>query len=389
MDELFTIYNELLASTNTNFIRFLHDKIDWDSRMLSITGGRGTGKTTLLLQHIKLSGIKKSSLYISADNILISKLSLFKLAGDFYRFGGKYLFIDEIHKYLNWSRELKNIYDSYPGLNVVFTGSSIIDLYGGFGDLSRRLVSYNLPGLSFREYLLFNSKININTTNLSDVINNKVDFEIEKPLMHFKLYLENGYYPFYKEGNFNYRLNYAINAVLETDIPKYLDLKISTIEKLKQLMQIIAESSPFKPNISKIAEMLNTSRNILPNYFSYLERAGLIIRVNNQTKGVRALGKVQKIYLNNTNLINTLSQDNYNIGNARETFFVNQLSQNHIVKLSKQGDFIIDNKYTFEIGGKNKSKKQIKDISNSFLVKDNIEFGNSNTVPLWHFGMLY
>ena len=389
MDELFSIYYELLKSTGTGFKRYLHGVINWNSRLLSITGARGTGKTTMLLQHIKLSGIRDSSIYVSADNILLSKTGLFELAGTFYRLGGKHIFIDEIHKYPNWSTEIKNIYDSYPGLQVVFTGSSILDLYHGSADLSRRLVSYHLHGLSFREYLLFNSNIRIEPTTLENIVNKRTNFEIDKPLLHFKKYLTTGYYPFFKEDDFNYRLNSAINAVLEIDIPKYLELKVSTIDKLKQLMQIIAESSPFKPNISKIAELLEISRNVLPNYLAYLDRAGLINRITGQTKGIRALGKTQKIYLDNTNLMSTLSLENYNTGNARETFFVNQLILNHTVNLHSQADFIIDNNYIFEIGGKNKDGKQIRNLNNSFLVKDDIEHGFVNVVPLWNFGLLY
>jgi len=389
MDELFSIYYELLKSTGIGFKRYLHGVINWNSRLLSITGARGTGKTTMLLQHIKLSGIRDSSIYVSADNILLSKTGLFELAGTFYRLGGKHIFIDEIHKYPNWSTEIKNIYDSYPGLQVVFTGSSILDLYHGSADLSRRLVSYHLHGLSFREYLLFNSNIRIEPTTLENIVNKRTNFEIDKPLLHFKKYLTTGYYPFFKEDDFNYRLNSAINAVLEIDIPKYLELKVSTIDKLKQLMQIIAESSPFKPNISKIAELLEISRNVLPNYLAYLDRAGLINRITGQTKGIRALGKTQKIYLDNTNLMSTLSLENYNTGNARETFFVNQLILNHTVNLHSQADFIIDNNYIFEIGGKNKDGKQIRNLNNSFLVKDDIEHGFVNVLPLWNFGLLY
>jgi len=389
MDELFSVYYELLKSTGTGFKRYLHGVINWNSRLLSITGARGTGKTTMLLQHIKLSGIRDSSIYVSADNILLSKTGLFELAGTFYRLGGKHIFIDEIHKYPNWSTEIKNIYDSYPGLQVVFTGSSILDLYHGSADLSRRLVSYHLHGLSFREYLLFNSNIRIEPTTLENIVNKRTNFEIDKPLLHFKKYLTTGYYPFFKEDDFNYRLNSAINAVLEIDIPKYLELKVSTIDKLKQLMQIIAESSPFKPNISKIAELLEISRNVLPNYLAYLDRAGLINRITGQTKGIRALGKTQKIYLDNTNLMSTLSLENYNTGNARETFFVNQLILNHTVNLHSQADFIIDNNYIFEIGGKNKDGKQIRNLNNSFLVKDDIEHGFVNVLPLWNFGLLY
>ena len=389
MDELYTIYKELLQNTGTKFNRTLLHSINWESRLIGITGARGVGKTTMLLQHIKQSGIEKGSLYLSADNILVSGIGLFKMAGTFYRLGGKHLIIDEIHKYSNWSGEIKNIYDSFANLKVILTGSSILDLYHGYGDLSRRLISYQLPGLSFREYLLFEENINLKPTIINDIINQKTDFNISKPLMHFKNYLNKGYYPFYKEGDFNSRLSSAINSVLETDIPKYLDLKVSTIEKLKQLMQIIAESSPFKPNISKIAEMLNVSRNALPNYLSYLERAQLIKMLSGQTKGVRALGKTDKVYLDNTNLMDALSHSNYNIGNARETFFVNQLSQNANIKLHDKGDFIIDEKYIFEIAGKSKTKKQIKGLKNPFIVKDDIEYGHGNIIPLWHFGMLY
>lgn len=389
MDELFSIYYELLKSTSTSFKRFLHDIIDWDSRLISITGSRGTGKTTLLLQHIKLFKIRKSSLYITADNIILSKISLFKLAGNFYRLGGKHLFIDEIHKYLNWSKEIQDIYDSYPGLKIVFAGNSIINLYSGFGDLSRRLISYNLPGLSFREYLLFNSNINIEAATLTDIINNRVDFDLDKPLMYFNSYLENGYYPFYKEGKFNYQLNSVINTVIETDIPKYLDLRISTIEKLKQLMQIIAEKSPFKPNITKIAEMLNISRNILPNYISFLNRSGLINVVSGQSKSVGKSGRVQMVYLNDTNQMKTLYRENYNIGNTQETFLVNQLSHGHYVKLSQQSDIIIDSKYIFVVECKNKKGEEIKNLSGYYLLKDDIEFGYDNVIPLWYLGMLY
>jgi predicted AAA+ superfamily ATPase len=389
MDELYSIYKELLQSTDTKFNRFQLKLINWDSRLIGITGARGVGKTTMLLQHIKQSGIEKDSLYVSADNVLVSSMGLFKLAGTFYRHGGKHLIIDEIHKYSNWSGEIKNIYDSFPNLKVILTGSSILDLYHGYGDLSRRLISYNLPGLSFREYLLFELNLNLEPTTVFDIINQRTNFKIDKPLMHFKNYLGRGHYPFYKEGDFNFRLNSAINAVLETDIPKYLDLKISTIEKLKQLMQIIAESSPFKPNLSKIAEMLNVSRNALPNYLSYLERAELIKKLTGQTQGIRALGKTSKVYLNNTNLMNALALNNYNLGNARETFFVNQLTWNTKINLHDKGDFIIDEKHIFEIGGKNKTKKQIRDLENAYIVKDDIEFGYGNTIPLWHFGMMY
>jgi len=389
MDELITIYQNLLKSINTRVVRYLYNTIDWDARLIAIIGSRGAGKTTLLLQHIKLKGIKDESLYVSADNIYFSKNTLFDFAGLFYKYGGKYLFIDEIHKYQNWSREIKNIYDSYPGLNIIFTGSSILEIYKGFGDLSRRSLSYYLPGLSFREFLLFEKGIDIKPVSIEEIMNGYNDFTIEMPLPLFKDYLQHGYYPFYKEGQFIIRLIHLINTVLEVDIPKYLGLKIASIDKLKLLLQIIAESVPFKPNMSKIAEMMGVSRNILPDYFSFLERADLIIQARSSTKGIRGPGKLNKVYLNNTNLMHVLSPSNENIGNVRETFFANQIGVNHNYSIPESGDFLVNKHFLFEVGGKNKSLKQFAGKKDARVVKDDIEYGFGNTLPLWYFGMLY
>lgn len=389
MDELITIYRDLLNQANTQFIRYLYGHIDWNARLISILGARGVGKTTLMLQHIKLSKIEDESLYVSADNIYFSKNNLFSLAGSFYKYGGKFLFIDEVHKYRNWSQEIKNIYDSYPGLYIVFTGSSILDIYKGFGDLSRRTLAYTLHGLSFREFLLFDEGIQIKPISMEAICKGNMIFKIEKPLPLFKKYLEHGYYPFYKEGQYALRLNAMINTILEVDIPKYLELKTASIDKLKLLLQIITESAPFKPNMSKIAEMMQVSRNILPNYFSYLERTKLVLLLKNSTKGIRALGKPEKVYLNNTNLMNVLSPQNKNTGNIRETFFLNQVSLKHACTLPTDGDFLIDRQLLFEVGGKNKTRKQIAGLKDAYLVKDDIEYGYGNTIPLWYFGMLY
>ncbi len=389
MEELIAIYRELLSKVNTRFVRYLHGNIDWNARLIAIIGARGVGKTTLLLQHIKLNKIENESLYVSADNIFFSKNSLFELAGIFYKYGGKFFFIDEVHKYRNWSQEIKNIYDSYPGLQIVFTGSSILDVYKGFGDLSRRTLAYALYGLSFREFLLFEEGIEVNPARLGQIIENRIVINIEKPLPSFKKYLEYGYYPFYKEGQFNLRLNALINAVLEVDIPKYIEMRSSTIDKLKMLLQIIAESAPFKPNMSKIAEMIQVSRNILPDYFSYLERTKMILLLKNNTKGIRALGKLEKVYLDNTNLMNVLSPQKRDIGNIRETFFINQVSAGHTCTSPANGDFLVDDNYLFEVGGKNKARKQIAGLKNAFLVKDDIEYGYGNIIPLWYFGLLY
>lgn len=388
MEQLNNIYKDLLDKTSMSFKRYLLEQINWESRLIAITGARGTGKTTLMLQKIKLDKQVPKSLYVSVDNIYFANNRIFDMAGTFYKYGGRFLYLDEVHKYKGWSQEIKNIYDSYPDLKVVFSGSSILDIYKGFGDLSRRVVPYYLNGMSFREYLMFENGMEYEKFKIEDILSQKIEIELESPLAYFRNYLKEGYYPFYKEKDFRIRLNGAINTVLETDIPKYLELKVSTIEKLKQLLQIISESVPFKPNFSKVADMIGISRNLIPDYFSYLERAGLIMQLRDSTKGVRSLGKVNKVYLNNTNLISNLSGTNANTGNIRETFFMNQLGVNHKLFSSEKGDFIMNNK-VFEIGGKKKTNKQIKEIDNGFIIKDDIEHGFGNTIPLWHFGLMY
>jgi hypothetical protein len=388
MEQLNAIYRELVEKTSLVFKRYLLPEINWNARLVAITGSRGVGKTTLMLQKIKLDDNLEKSLYVSVDNIYFSNHTLFDLAGYFYKYGGRHLYIDEVHKYKNWSQEIKNMYDSFPDLQIVFSGSSILDIYKGFGDLSRRVVPYYLKGLSFREYLEFETGKQFDKYSLLDILSHEVGLKINTPLVYFKQYLKEGYYPFYKDNDFIIRLNGAINAVLEIDIPKYLDLKVSTIDKLKHLLQIIAESVPFKPNHSKIADLIGVSRNLLPDYFSYLEKAGLILQLHDETKGVRSLGKVNKVYLNNSNIAYMLSGSNANIGNIRETFFFNQLRLNYNVSSSNSGDFTI-NDATFEIGGKNKGKRQIAETPDAWLVKDDIEYGFGNTIPLWHFGLLY
>ncbi|MBS9767062.1 MAG: AAA family ATPase [Flavobacteriaceae bacterium] len=389
MKDIYQRYYTILEHTQTDFNRYLYDKIAWGSRMIGIVGSRGVGKTTMILQRIKQALDVKKSLYVSADDLYFSKNTLLNLADEFYKNAGEYLFIDEIHKYENWSQELKNIYDTFPSLKVVFTGSSVLDILKGSSDLSRRALLYKMKGLSFREYLNFFHNQNIQPFTLEDILNNKVKLiEIKHPLPLFKEYLKNGYYPFGKEHEFAIRLGQVIVQTLETDIPQYANLNISTSRKLKRLLVIIAESVPFKPNISKIASLLGVSRSSLDDYFSYMEQAGLILQLRNETKGIRGLGKVDKVYLENPNLIMNLSSDKSNIGNIRETFFLNQMSVNNEVTSSQKTDFIIDN-YSFEVGGKNKDQKQIKTVENAFVVKDDIEYGYNNVIPLWSFGLNY
>jgi len=389
MRTLYQKFETLLQNTTTDFKRYLYDKVSWDSRMIGIIGARGVGKTTMILQHIKENLDSKKALYVSADDMYFGENRLVDLADDFYKNAGEYLFIDEIHKYTDRSRELKNIYDSFPSLKVIFTGSSVLDILKGSSDLSRRAIVYKLQGLSFREYLKFFHNYETEVYSLKQVINKEVKLtNIKHPLPLFNDYLKYGYYPFGRENEMNLRLGQIIIQTLETDIPQYANLNIGTSRKLKRLLSIIAESVPFKPNFSKIAEMISVSRNSLDDYFSYMEKAGLIGQLRNETNGIRGLGKVDKVYLDNTNLIFNLVGDKSNIGNIRETFFFNQMRIKNDVISSEKADFIIDN-YTFEIGGKNKPQKQIEKDGKSFVVKDDIEFAYLNVIPLWTFGFNY
>lgn len=389
MEHLIGVFRNLLEETNTGFVRYLHDDIDWDVRMLAITGSRGVGKTTLLLQHIKMFNDPATTLFVYADDLYFAENRLYDTASTFYKNGGKYLYIDEIHKYSHWSKELKMMYDHFPKLQIVFTGSSILELFKGSDDLSRRAVLYHLTGLSFREYLNMSQNIALPSYTLSEILSQKVELPgIERPLPLFTEYLQKGYYPFFPEKEYEQRLRNILGQTLESDIPLYANMNVSTSRKLKQLLYIIAQSAPFKPNISKIAGMMDVHRNQISDFLVYLEKAGVLMQLRNDTGGIRGLGKVEKIYLGNPNLIHAIAEGKPETGNLRETFFLSQMIQKHTVTASPQSDFIIEGN-TFEIGGKNKSQKQIKNIENSYIVKDHIEFGYGNTIPLWAFGFNY
>src|SRR6056297_3467521 len=337
MRTLYQKFETLLQSTTTDFKRYLYDNVSWESRMIGIIGARGVGKTTMILQHIKENLDSKRALYVSADDMYFGENRLLDLADDFYKNAGEYLFIDEIHKYNDWSRELKNIYDSFPTLKVVFTGSSLLDIMKGSADLSRRAIIYKLQGLSFREYLKLFHNYDTEVYTLEQIINNEVKLDsIQHLLPLFNDYLKRGYYPFGIENEMNLRLGQIIVQTLESDIPQYADLNIGTSRKLKRLLSIIAENVPFKPNFSKISEMINVSRNSLDDYFSYMEKAGLIEQLRNESGGIRGLGKVDKVYLDNTNIIFNLVGEKSNIGNLRETFFFNQMRVKNKEKSQKK-----------------------------------------------------
>lgn len=343
----------------------------------------------MILQHIKNTINVAEALYVTAEDFYFAENKLIDLADTFSKIGGKYLFIDEIHKYENWSRELKLIYDLHPDLNIVFTASSVLDINKGASDLSRRAIMYHMQGLSFREYMQLFHSITLPIISLEDIITHNYKLpENFKPLVYFSDYLKRGYYPFSGEGNFHIRLNQVINQTIETDIPLYGGLNISTARKLKQLLSIISRSVPFKPNLSSIAVSLGASRNSISDYLLYIEEAGLIAQLRDATGGVKGLGKTDKIYLENTSLIYALGSDNANIGNIRETFFINQLGVNYDVITSKVADFMID-EMVFEVGGKGKGQKQIEGIEKAYVVKGDIEFGYLNIIPLWVLGLNY
>lgn len=389
MEKLFEYSNKLIKEANTSFLRYMYNEINWQSRMIGLIGPRGVGKTTLVLQYIKQYLNPTETLYVTAEDFYFVDNRITELVDTFVKYGGKYLFIDEIHKYKDWAKELKLIYDYHKDLKVVFTGSSILDIKKGASDLSRRAVIYNMQGLSFREYLQLFHNISAETYTLEDILQHKVEITgLERPLPLFADYLKRGYYPFALEDDFEIRLGQIINQTLENDIPMYADMNVATGRKLKQLLAIISKSAPFKPNMSKIAEMLSASRNNISDYCLYIEEAGMIAQLRDNTGGIRGLGKVDKIYLDNTNLIYNLAEDTSNVGNIRETFFLNQMRVKHDVFASPVADFLIKDK-TFEVGGKNKGQKQIKEVENGYVVKDDIENGFLNIIPLWQLGLTY
>jgi len=389
METLFQKQQILLVRTNLSFKRYMYGRFPWNSRMAGLIGPRGVGKTTMLLQYIKEQNLP-DMLYVSADDIYFSTHRLTDVADQFYKNGGKHLFIDEIHKYKDWSLELKNMYDFYPDLKVCFTGSSILDIRKGMADLSRRALMFSMQGFSFREYLKFEHGIDAQVHTFEDIISNNITLldSIEHPLPLFREYLQKGYYPMANEDNLSIRLGQILNLTLEVDIPQFANLSVATARKLKKLLLVVAESVPFKPNFVSLAAKLGVSRNSLEEYLTFMEDAGLIARLRSQASGIIGLGKVEKVYLDNCNLIYYLSAREPETGNIRETFFMNQMRVNNAVTSAAVADFKID-KYTFEVGGKSKSQEQIKNTPNAFIVKDDIEYGYQNTLPLWAFGLNY
>lgn len=388
---LINYMKEQLELVSLAFKRYNYDKLPWEARLVGLMGPRGVGKSTLILQHIKSKSPEEQakSLYVSADHSYFTTSTLIETANQFVREGGEWLYIDEVHKYEGWSQELKQIYDSHPGLHVFFTGSSILDIIDGEADLSRRAILFDMQGLSFREYLEMFHGIKTPIRSLEDILNGKTEIEgLQHPIPLFNQYLRVGYYPFSKEGFFQQRLQQVIRLTMEVDIPQYANMSPATGKKLRRMLSIIASNVPYKPEATGLANEIKVSRNDIPTFLLYMEKAGMIGQLRDETGGMRGLGKTEKVYLDNTNIIYALSGENANIGNVRETFFYNQTRLALDVTSSKVSDFSIG-KYTFEIGGAKKSHRQIKDVANSFIVRDDTEYANGDILPLWAFGLLY
>lgn len=398
METLFLNHTRLIEAVPTDIYRYLYDKIDWDNRLIGITGARGTGKTTLLLQYIKNNFPNgNQALYVSLDNIWFHRQTLTELVQQFYAYGGTHIFIDEVHRYEQWAVEVKNLYDNYPDLHIVFTGSSMLEIYKSNADLSRRMRIYELHGLSFREFLQLENNLKFDSVSLQEIVTDHVAISTAisskcKILPLFKQYLQNGYYPFYREDRNGYleRLRQTINVVLENDLPAVESIEYSSIIKIKKLLMMLASLVPFVPNIAKLSLKIETSRGMTLRYLNYLEKAGLVLQLMTASKGMGIMNKPDKLYLNNPNLAYALDANNVNEGNLRETFFANQLNMSHKVEIPiRGGDFLVDSTFTFEVGGANKDSRQIKDVADAFIAMDNIETGFLNRIPLWLFGFLY
>ena len=385
-----------LSATNLKFKRYLYDKINWETRLIGIKGARGVGKTTILLQRIKEYFPKKGeALYVSLDNLWFKTHTLEELVAYEYAHGITHLFLDEVHKYPDWSISIKNLYDTYNDLYIVYTGSSMLEIDYSKVYLSRRQTLYTLHGLSLREYMEFEGVMTTEPIALDDLLKHHIDiafdlFQKTKVLKYFSNYLENGYYPFYKDAKKDYLLQLAevANLVIDTDLPAVEEVTYSTVKKTKVLLMLIAQNLPLMPNINKLTVQLDTSRDLCLKMLYALDRAELIQLLTENIKDYKHIITPEKIYLNNTNLMRALAVKS-EIGTVRETFFANQTSAVATLTMPKKGDFLINGTSLFEVGGQGKKFDQIKDIPNSYLAVDDTEVGFGNRIPLWMFGFLY
>lgn len=397
MDTLFKTYGRLLADTDLSFTRYLYDKINWDNRLIVIKGAKGVGKTTMLLQNIKRNFQQvEKALYVSLDNLWFANHTLLELAEYHYTHGGTHLFLDEVHKYKGWQQEVKNIYDSYPHLHLVVTGSSMLKLEESLtADLSRRHRAYTMEGLSFREYLKLEQVADLPVLSLETILNNHFTEASQitskvKVLQHFEKYIESGYYPFYREegDGFFDRLQQVIDTVVTTEIPAVSHIEYDSVYKVRQLLAVLAEMKPYTLNISSLCTTLQSSRNNVLKLLDLMDKAALVRRLYATNGGMNMLTKPEKILFYNTNLMHCLTPQ-VDSGTMRETYLASQVGVDHQLYMPSKGDLVVDDKWLFEVGGKRKDFSQIKDMKDSFVVSDNMEIGHGNKIPLWLFGLLY
>jgi len=397
MNDLLELSEKYIGQVQLNFSRYLLHEINWNNRLIGIKGARGTGKTTLLLQWLRSKNLSPGeAAYFSVDELYFTTHSLVETGREFYNKGGKIIVFDEVHKYLNWAREIKNLYDRYKDLQIIFTGSSIIDISRQEGDLSRRAIVYELFGLSYREYLQMNGVIDLKVIKLEEIVNSNANIRslfpaTFRPIEHFESYLAYGYYPFSAEDldGYHLRLRQLIRLIIEFDMAELKGFDIRNAKKMLQLVTIIGQQVPFKPNLIKLAEKSQIHRNSISSYLFFLEEARLIRMLYPSGISIATLQKPEKIFMNNTNLMYALAFGQPDKGTLRETFLFNQLAVRHQVRQPKSGDFEVDGNYIFEVGGRSKSQKQIRNLTNAYVVKDGMEFPAGNAIPLWLFGLLY
>lgn len=396
MQILRELYRKLLSKTDLGFQRSLMEDIKWDTRLIGITGSRGVGKTTLILQYLKneFKGREEQSLYVSLDHIWFATHTISDLVDQFSKQGGLQLVLDEVHKYPNWSREIKNIYDFYPEIKVVFTGSSLLEILNASADLSRRALIYQMTGLSFREYVNLENGLQLSRISLEAIFEKHETLASEissqiRPLKYFPNYLSNGYYPFYRDfGDLtDQQIRSVVNLILEVELPQLRKFDLAYVPKIKQLLSVIADSVPFIPNVSKLSQKIGLNRTTLLTYLNYLKESKLTNNLYSSNEGISLLQKPEKLYLENTNLAYSLG-NNVDVGNLRETFFLNQVNYKHKVTLPVKANFKIDQKWTIEVGGKNKDLPD-PGLSGHYVVADGIEIGFGTKIPLWLFGFLY
>jgi len=397
MDELLEISTKLIQSVSREFSRDQLVARGWPERLLAIQGYRGTGKTTLILQHLNELSKSQKVAYLSLDHFYFQNRPFYEVVKELHQLGYRTVALDEVHKYPDWSRQIKSLYDTYKNLKIIFSGSSILEIYRSSADLSRRAVGKTMPVLSLREYIEMKEKMVLPVLELDEILMDhqkeaiRIHNMIKNPLLYFREYLRSGAYPVFLEGNEHYqeKLMRTAMLVIDTDIIAVTNMPFQSVQKLKKLLAFIAQAVPYKPNISEMAAFIEAKRDTVLVYLDLLQRAGLIRMVSLSGKTMGPMSKPEKIFLDNSNLCFALGFSEPNIGSLRETFILSQLSYGYRVQASPVADFIVNERYTLEIGGKNKNKKQIKGVKNSWVVADDLEVGNSHSVPLWLFGFLY